>query len=512
MLDRLKQIRMPGGTKSKRRSLYWRIYWSVHGAFLQPRKRKPLLLLACAFTLLPTVFLVWRTSNPALRTQEGDAGIQPDNDQYETITSLRNKLWRNETTCVEVMQSYVERIQREDAKISSILWHRPSSDVLTLAKKLDRMEWKRRRPLFCVPIVVKDNLDTTFLPTTAGSKALKDMPNPSHNAAVVKRLQNNHAIILGKANMDEFALGYKTLSTLGIYSLHICINAFDTSSSLLGRAFKIISVCHEYIGGQTRNPFARSFSPGGSSGGSAAAVASNFAVVGIGTDTGGSIRIPSSFNNLVGLRPTQGLVSVDGVVPLSHSRDTVGPMARSAEDASIVMDAIVAKQTRKLLVSPLEFGEVQIQQLRSCVGGGKFQLMLHQSRIGVLDSLLGSTKGIKDIVLQAVKRMEEKGAKVLHITRGIATKKTLSKYKSSSFWEFADDLAEYLKGRTVDTTENTKLPLDLNAVVKVKWKVVYMYLICLSACELYPLLANSKRHNPDSIGQEAKVRQEQAAN
>ena len=133
----------------------------------------------------------------------------------DSILDIQTRISRNESTCVQVVKSYLLRIEERDRKIHSILWKRSKVDVLEIAEGLDQISRKRRRPLFCVPIVVKDNLDTTFLPTTAGSKAFRALPSPSRNAAVIDLLERNHAVILGKANMDEFALGYKSLSTLG---------------------------------------------------------------------------------------------------------------------------------------------------------------------------------------------------------------------------------------------------------------------------------------------------------
>ena len=174
--------------------------------------------------------------------------------------------------------------------------------ALQQADAMDQ-EFKRTgklKPLGCIPIVLKDNYDTADMPTTAGSILLKGA-QPEKDAFVVTRLREHGALILGKANLQEFALGGITVSSLG---------------------------------GQTKNPYDLTRTPGGSSGGTGAAVAANFAAAGTGSDTGGSIRSPSSANSVVGIRPTAGLISRDGIVPISITQDTVGPLTRNVADAA----------------------------------------------------------------------------------------------------------------------------------------------------------------------------------
>src|SRR5215472_17488949 len=163
-------------------------------------------------------------------------------------------------------------------------------------------------PLHCIPIIVKDNYDTTDMPTSAGSLSLKGSV-PNRDAFIVRKLREAGAIMLAKSNMAEFAW-----------------SPFETVGSLLP--------------GYTRNPYALDHVPAGSSGGTAAAVAANFGAVGLGTDTGNSIRGPSSYTSLVGIRSTMGLTSRDGIVPPFLNRDIGGPMARTVADAIAVFDVI----------------------------------------------------------------------------------------------------------------------------------------------------------------------------
>ena len=164
-----------------------------------------------------------------------------------------------------------------------------------------------RGPLHGVPVVVKDNYDTADMPTSAGTIGLATSIPPD-DAFQVRRLREAGAIILGKTNMHELARGITTVSS---------------------------------ITGQTRNPYDPTRNPGGSSGGTGAAVAASFAAVGMGSDTCGSIRIPSAHHALVGLRGTRGLASGDGIIPLSTTQDIGGPLARSVRDLAITLDATV---------------------------------------------------------------------------------------------------------------------------------------------------------------------------
>src|SRR5699024_7124889 len=162
-------------------------------------------------------------------------------------------------------------------------------------------------PLHGIPILLKDNIDTDNIPTTAGSVSMK-YSQPPDDATIVSSIRKAGAVILAKANLDEFAFGYSTISSLG---------------------------------GLTHNPYDLARYAGGSSGGPGAGIAANLGVLGIGTDTGGSVRVPAAANSLVGLRPSTGLVSRDGIVPLALTEDTAGPMTRTVTDAALLLDSMV---------------------------------------------------------------------------------------------------------------------------------------------------------------------------
>src|SRR5215472_12151847 len=228
-----------------------------------------------------------------------------------TIADIHAALETRQLTCRQLVQMYLDRIEADDRKgpaLNAIIMIKPNA--LAAADALDAKfaQSGMSGPLHCVPLIVKDNFNTADMPTTAGSLSLKGSVPPS-DAFQVRRLREAEAVVLAKSNMAEFAW-----------------SPFETVGSILP--------------GYTRNPYALDRVPAGSSGGTAAAVAANFGAVGLGTDTGNSIRGPSSHTSLVGIRSTMGLTSRDGIVPLFLNRDIGGPMARTVADAVAVFDVI----------------------------------------------------------------------------------------------------------------------------------------------------------------------------
>jgi Asp-tRNA(Asn)/Glu-tRNA(Gln) amidotransferase A subunit family amidase len=226
-----------------------------------------------------------------------------------TIAETHAALRAGKVTCRQLVESYLERIRAYDQStgLNAIVVINPNA--LAEADRLDR-EFKRTgklRPLHGIAVIVKDNYDTHDLQTSGGSLALKGFI-PSEDAYMVKKIREAGGIVLAKSNMAEWAF-----------------NPYVTVSS---------------IAGITRNPYDLDRVPAGSSGGTAAAVAASLGEVGIGTDTGNSIRGPSSHNALVGIRPTMGLTSRDGIIPLRAFNDVGGPMARNVEDAARVLDVV----------------------------------------------------------------------------------------------------------------------------------------------------------------------------
>src|ERR1700675_1467242 len=226
-----------------------------------------------------------------------------------SMTDIHAAMQAGTLTCHTLVRQYLDRIEAYDKQgpaVNSILYVNPRA--LQQADFMDQ-EFRRThklKSLGCIPIVLKDNFETADMPTTVGSVLLKGA-QPAKDAFAVTKLRDNGALILGKANLQEFASGGISVSSLG---------------------------------GQTRNPYDLTRTPGGSSGGTGAAIAGNFGGLGMGTDTGQSIRSPASANSLVGVRPTRGLVSRTGIIPVSTTQDTIGPMTRNVADCARMLDAM----------------------------------------------------------------------------------------------------------------------------------------------------------------------------
>ncbi len=236
--------------------------------------------------------------------------------QEATIADLGAKLRADELTVRELAEAYLARIDALDRSgpvLRSVIEVNP--DVLAIADELDAElhQGRIRGPLHGIPILVKDNIDTSDgMKTTAGSLALVDA-RPAADAPLISRLRNAGALLLGKANLSEWA-------------------NFRSPRSSSGWSAR---------GGQCRNPYALDRNPSGSSSGSGAAVTASLCVAAIGTETDGSIVSPSSANGIVGIKPTVGLVSSRGIVPVAHTQDTAGPMARTVSDAAILLAAMI---------------------------------------------------------------------------------------------------------------------------------------------------------------------------
>jgi amidase len=225
-----------------------------------------------------------------------------------TIPELQAAMESGDLTAVELVDFYLARIAAyEDAgpMLNAFIVLNPAARDEAAALDAERAVSGPRGPLHGIPVVLKDNIDTADLQTTGGSRGLEGFIPPD-DAFQVRKLREAGAIIMGKTNMEEFANGFRALSSLG---------------------------------GQTLSPYDLERDPGGSSGGSAVAVTANFAVAGWGTDSCGSVRFPAVLNNLYGLRPSEGLTSRTGLIPLSTTLDTMAPMARSVVDLAIVLDA-----------------------------------------------------------------------------------------------------------------------------------------------------------------------------
>lgn len=336
---------------------------------------------------------------------------QPFQLMETDIMSIQNAMAAGKLTSEQLVQMYLDRINEYDDDINSLITVNP--DALAIAKALDeeRKEQGPRGLMHGIPIIVKDNYDTLGMPTSAGCTCLKDNQTVS-DAFMIKKLKDAGAIILAKANLSEFAINT------------------DTNSSL---------------GKQTWNPYDLKKNPGGSSGGTGASLASNFGVAGLGTDTGGSIRIPSSWNSIVGIRPTIGLTSRDGIIPLALSQDVGGPMARNVSDAAILLDAVSGYDPNDIVTAG-SFGRKPVSYTKFLDKNG-----LKGARIGlVLDSsIVGSNQEVLALLNQAAQDMRDQGATVVGVN--IPNVADILKYPSLSGYEFKFNLNDYLSNpRMVD--------------------------------------------------------------
>jgi Asp-tRNA(Asn)/Glu-tRNA(Gln) amidotransferase A subunit family amidase len=225
----------------------------------------------------------------------------------KNIRELQRAMGAGQITSAQLVQFYLDRIAAYDPLLNAVLYVNPNAAAAARVLDDERRRGKSRGTLHGIPILLKDNFDTKDMPTTGGALALSGIV-PKEDAFQVKKLREAGAVILGKVNLHELALGLTTVSSLG---------------------------------GQTLDPYDLTRAPGGSSGGSAVAATMNFAAATLGTDTSGSIRIPSAHNNVFGLRPSLGLSSRAGIIPFGHTQDTGGPIARTVEDIAIVLDATV---------------------------------------------------------------------------------------------------------------------------------------------------------------------------
>src|SRR6202171_4253592 len=273
-----------------------------------------------------------------------------------TIKSIHAAFENKQLTCSALVKSYLARIEAYDKQgpsLHAIITVNP--EALTTAAAMDRQyrdSKGRVGPLHCIPVILKDNYNTFDMPTSGGNLAMKTSLPPA-DAFTVARMRKAGALILAKANLQEFARGGMSISSLG---------------------------------GQVRNPYDLGRTPGGSSGGTGAAIAANFAVLGTGSDTGQSVRSPASANNLVGIRPTRGLVSRAGVIPNSLTQDELGPITRTVTDAALLLDVMAGYDPADPITA---FGNGHIPSSYARLLSTD---ALKGARIGVMTNLFGTAQ------------------------------------------------------------------------------------------------------------------------
>jgi amidase len=346
--------------------------------------------------------------------------------QEATIASVQRALATGELTCAQLTRLYLSRIEAYDRNgpaLRSIITVNPRA--MELAAEMDR-NYKANPasagPLHCIPVILKDNFNTYDMPTTGGFIGMKDSVPPA-DAYTVAKLRKAGALILAKANLQEFARGGMSVSSLG---------------------------------GQVRNPYDLDRTPGGSSGGTGAAIAANFAVAGTGSDTGQSIRSPASANNLVGIRPTRGLVSRAGVIPNSLTQDEIGPLTRTVRDAAVMLDVMAGYDPSDPITA---FSNGRIPKTYT-------QFLnpdaLSGARIGVMKNMFGSADRHQEVnrVMEAViARMESLGAAIIRFD--LPEYEALAAAVSTSQFEARDVMERYFS--TLGPTAPVKTFADVVA-------------------------------------------------
>jgi len=360
--------------------------------------------------MLPWALDACTTKNAA---QQASSAAEVNLDEL-TIADLQAKMKSGELTSKSITEFYLKKIDQLDKKgpaINSVIELNP--DALTLATQLDRerSENKIRGPLHGIPILIKDNIDTADkMFTTAGSIALEGN-HASKDAFIVSKLRESGAVLLGKTNLSEWA-------------------NFRSNRSSSGWSSR---------GGQTKNPYALERNPCGSSSGSGAAVSANLCAVAIGTETNGSILCPASINGVVGIKPTVGLWSRSGIIPISATQDTAGPMARTVTDAAILLGALAGVDENDTITkSSRDQGEKDYAKYLDANG-------LQGKRIGIEKSYLKNHEAVDALLQQAMDQLKSKGAVIVEVdflktVKGIGD----DEYKVLQF-EFKDGLNKYLK-------------------------------------------------------------------
>ena len=333
--------------------------------------------------------------------------------QEQDITQVQQGYKDGTYTIKEVVQAYLDRIEEIDRNgpaINSIIQVNP--DAIQIAEELDieMSEGKIRGPLHGIPVVLKDNIDTNDkMATTCGSRALMNS-FPLKDSYIAKQLRDAGAIIIGKANLSEWANFRGELSTSGWSG----------------------------VGGQTKNPYVLSRNPCGSSSGSAVAVSANLTMLAIGTETNGSIVCPSHSNGIVGMKPTVGLISRSGIIPISFTQDTPGPMARTVRDAAIFLGVLVGIDStdEKTLKSKGRFYSDYTEFLKEDGLKGK--------RIGLYKGPLGQNYKVDTLMYKAVDFLKSHGVEIIEIDE-ISTGKVGYYSFEIMLYEYKDGLNKYFQ-------------------------------------------------------------------
>ena len=321
---------------------------------------------------------------PALSMAQASAAprVNPFRFNETTISDLQTRIKSGELSAAALTAAYLARIHEVDKagpRLNSVIEVNPDAPAIAEALDKERKQKGPRGPMHGIPVLIKDNIDTADrMQTTAGSLALIGS-RPSLDSGVARKLREAGAVILGKTNLSEWA---------NIRSSH-------STSGWSGR------------GGLTRNPYALDRNACGSSSGSGAATSANLCTVAVGSETDGSIVCPSSANGIVGIKPTLGLISRAGIVPIAHSQDTAGPMARTVRDAAILLGALAGSDPRDAASADSD-SKKQKDYTQFLDPNG-----LRGARIGVARKYFGFSDSVDDLMNQLIAGMKSAGAEII---------------------------------------------------------------------------------------------------
>lgn len=362
--------------------------------------------------LLPFLFLFYGCEESPDSSEFNRLGLEEI-----TVDELQDRYESGDLTTRQVVQAYINRYEAIDRKgpaLNSVLTM--NSSALDIADRLDRerRDGNVRGPLHGVPILLKDNINTADMPTTAGSRFLEGSI-PPRDAFIVHRLREAGAVVLGKTNLSEWANFHSSFSSSGWSAL----------------------------GGQVNNPYETSRNPCGSSAGSGVAASANLATLTIGTETNGSIVCPSNANGIVGMKPTVGVWSRSGIIPISYTTDSAGPMTRTVRDAAILLGALAGPDSNdQLSVDASEHIHDDYTQFLNADG-------LQGKRIGFYTAPLGNHFRVDTLMHKTIRSLEDLGATIVEIDE-ITQENIGGDAFQVLLYEFKDGVDEYLQSLNND--------------------------------------------------------------
>ncbi|HUM64509.1 MAG TPA: amidase [Chitinophagaceae bacterium] len=373
---------------------------------------------------LTTIGIV--TSETKNGSKQKDAALAGDSADFElnemTIDELQQKMQAGVYTSAKLTELYLQRIaavDKDGPPLNAVIQINPDAPAIAEQMDRDRKQGKIRGPLHGIPILVKDNIDTgDKMMTTAGSIALEGH-KAKQDAFIIGQLRNAGAVLIGKTNLSEWANFRSTRSSSGWSSR----------------------------GGQTKNPCVLDRNPCGSSSGSAVAVAANLCAVAVGTETDGSIIAPSSFTGIVGMKPTVGLLSRSGIIPISKTQDTAGPMTRTVKDAAILLAAMAGVDESDPVT--LDSREHAKKDYTSFLDVNALQ----GKRIGIEKSFLKGHESVVDLYKSAIELMKAKGASIVEIELLKQTRELGEAEYNLLLYEFKDGINRYLADTNTGITD-----------------------------------------------------------